>query len=72
MIKVGNYLHYKGDTVEVIGIALHSETLEEMVVYKHISGDKANENHYWVRPLTMFKEDVLIEGEMVPRFKYLD
>jgi hypothetical protein len=41
MIKLGKYKHYKGDTVEVIGEALHSETLEEFVAYKHISGKHA-------------------------------
>lgn len=70
-IKLGKYKHYKGDTMEVIGKALHSETLEEMVVYKHVSGKRADEDHYWVRPLGMFLETVNIEGNLVPRFKYI-
>ena len=54
MVKLGKYKHYKGDTMEVIGEALHSETLEKFVVYKHITGKNAKEKHYWVRPLKMF------------------
>ena len=82
MIKPGKYKHYKGDTMEVIGEALHSETLEEFVVYKHITGEYAEESHYWVRPLKMFLEDVEVDGNpvkpnghgarKVPRFEYLE
>jgi len=71
MIKLGKYLHYKGDTMEVIGIALHSETLEEFVVYKHITGKRSGENNYWVRPIKMFLEEVKVDGQNVPRFKYV-
>ena len=81
MVKLGKYKHYKGDTMEVIGEALHSETLEKFVVYKHITGKNAKEKHYWVRPLKMFMEDVKVDGNPVkpnghgarkmPRFKYL-
>ena len=71
MIKLGKYKHYKGDIVEVIGEALHSEILEEFVVYKHISGKHAGEDHYWVRPKKMFMEEVEVSGKKVPRFKLL-
>ncbi|MBI5733578.1 MAG: DUF1653 domain-containing protein [Candidatus Kerfeldbacteria bacterium] len=70
-IKLGKYQHFKGDIMEVIGLARHSETLEEFVVYKHISGDKAGEDNYWVRPVEMFLGQVEIDGQLVLRFKYL-
>lgn len=50
-VKIGKYRHFKGKIVEVIAIAKHSETLEEMVVYKH-------DNEVWVRPYSMFIEKV--------------
>jgi hypothetical protein len=56
-IKLGKYKHYKGTIVEVIGVAKHSETLEDMVVYNHpdpIKGEVANT--LWVRPKKMFLE----------------
>ncbi len=63
-IKPGWYKHYKGHTYQVMGVARHSETLEELVVYK-------DENHWWVRPKQMFLEKVTIDGKKVPRFKYI-
>ncbi|HIG93849.1 MAG: hypothetical protein QT02_C0004G0037 [archaeon GW2011_AR9] len=70
-LKFGKYQHYKGDIVQVMGIALHSETLEEFVMYKHISGKRKDEDHYWVRPKKMFMEDVVVDGKEVPRFTYV-
>ena len=70
-IKIGKYRHFKGDIVEVIGIALHSETPEELVVYRHVSGKRAEEAHYWVRPKAMFLETVERDGRVVPRFDYM-
>ena len=69
MIKPGKYKHFKGDTVEVIGTALHSETLEEFVTYKHLTGKHAGETHYWVRPIKMFLEEVEVEGKKMKRFE---
>jgi cyclomaltodextrinase / maltogenic alpha-amylase / neopullulanase len=66
-IKIGKYEHYKGKQYEVIGLARHSETLEELVVYKALYG----EGDLWVRPADMFTETVEIEGETKPRFKYI-
>ena len=71
-IKLGKYKHWKGDMVEVVGTALHSETLEEFVLYKHLSGKHAGEEHYWVRPVAMFLEEVEKNGKKIPRFEYLD
>ena len=70
-IKLGKHKHYKGDIVEVIGRALHSETMEEFVTYKHITGKRTGEQYYWVRPSDMFLEDVEVNGKKVPRFQYL-
>lgn len=69
--KLGKYRHFKGDVVEVEGFALHSETLEEFVVYKHITGKRTGEPHYWVRPVKMFTEEVEANGKKVPRFEYI-
>ena len=69
MIKPGKYQHYKGKSYEVIGIAKHSETLEEMVIYKALY-QREGEN-LWVRPLKMFTENVMVEGKEVPRFEYI-
>jgi len=71
-IKLGKYQHFKGDIMEVIGLARHSETMEEFVVYKHITGKYANKGNYWVRPVKMFLEDVEVDGQKVPRFKYIE
>ena len=65
ILKVGVYKHYKGKKYQVLGIALHSETLEEQVVYKALYG----KNLLWVRPLEMFLEDVEINGKKQPRFR---
>lgn len=71
-IKLGKYQHYKGNMYEVIGLARHSETLEEMVVYKalYISSE-FGKNALWVRPKTMFFEKVIIDDKEVSRFQFL-
>lgn len=72
-VKLGKYKHYKGMICEVIGIAHHSETLEEMVVYKDLSDDKEfGKNAIWVRPIKMFLEKVLVDGKEIPRFKFIE
>ncbi len=71
-IRIGKYQHFKGDIVEVIGTALHSESMEEFVVYRHITGKRMNEMHYWVRPIKMFNENVEVDGKSVPRFKFIE
>jgi len=63
-IKPGLYTHFKGNNYEVLGTATHSETLEEMVVYRPLLGDGT----LWVRPLAMWDEIVEHEGKRVRRF----
>jgi hypothetical protein len=65
--KIGRYRHYKGNEYEVVGIARHSETLEEHVVYRALYGDHG----LWVRPRTMFEESVAVGGHSVPRLRFL-
>ena len=67
MIRPGIYEHYKGQRYEVIGLARHSETEEELVVYRALYG----EHGLWVRPYAMFAEDVEVDGVRRPRFQYL-
>lgn len=66
-IKVGKYRHYKGNLYEVIGVANHSETLEKMVVYRALYGER----ELWVRPASMWNEIVTVEGKSVLRFTYI-
>ncbi|GBE16585.1 hypothetical protein BMS3Abin15_00406 [bacterium BMS3Abin15] len=66
-VKLGRYKHYKGKEYEVIGVAKHSETLEELVVYKFLYED----NDLWVRSRNMFLENVIVDGKEVERFKYI-
>lgn len=72
-IKLGKYKHYKGKLHEVIGLARHSETLEELVVYKALyDSEEFGHNALWARPKNMFSEMVTINGEKVSRFKYIE
>jgi hypothetical protein len=66
VLELGLYKHYKGNVYEVVGLAKHSETLEEMVLYK-ATYQKEGEN-LWVRPLAMFVETIVVDGNNVKRF----
>lgn len=66
-ILPGRYRHYKGRDYQVLGVARHSETEEELVVYRCLYGDFS----LWVRPLAMFTENVLVDGRELPRFTWL-
>jgi len=63
-IRPGRYRHYKGNEYTVLAVARHSETLEELVVYRQEYGDHG----LWVRPAVMFAESVMVDGKAVPRF----
>lgn len=66
-IKPGKYRHFKGNLYEVIGLARHSETREEMVVYRALYGEYG----LWVRPASMWTETVDRDGYHGPRFQYI-
>lgn len=67
-IPKGKYRHFKGGLYEVVGMAKHSETLEEMVVYRALYG----QGELWVRPAAMWLEKVDREDYHGPRFIFLD
>ena len=67
-IVTGLYQHFKGAYYKVIEVAKHSETEEELVVYRALYGDK----ELWLRPLSMFCETIEHEGVEKPRFRYLE
>jgi len=62
------YKHYKGNYYEVVGVAKHSETLEDLVVYKKLYDDGG----LWARPKEMFLENVILDGKEVERFQKID
>lgn len=66
-MKLGKYKHFKGNEYEALYVAKHSETLEEMVVYRALYGEFG----VWVRPLSMWNETVIHEGREVKRFTYI-
>jgi hypothetical protein len=67
-IRNGIYRHYKGNLYQVIGVATHSESLEQQVVYRPLYGERG----LWVRPLDMFNGFVLLDGEEVKRFQFVE
>jgi hypothetical protein len=71
-IKIGKYEHYKGKQYEVIGIARHSETLRELVIYKALyDSEEFGNEALWARPKDSFLETVNVDGEEIPRFKFI-
>ncbi len=66
-IKIGKYRHFKGNEYEVIAVAKHSETTEDMVVYKALYG----EGGLWVRPASMWNETVERDGKVFKRFEFI-
>ena len=66
-IQKGIYLHFKGGKYEVLDVVRHSETLETMVLYRHLPVD----GELWVRPLAMFMETIERDGNSTPRFQFI-
>ncbi|MCA9074033.1 MAG: DUF1653 domain-containing protein [Planctomycetaceae bacterium] len=66
-MQTGRYRHYKGNDYIVIGVARHSETEEDMVVYRQDYG----EHGLWVRPAEMFLETIEVNGQARPRFEFI-
>lgn len=67
-LKEGRYRHYKGNLYIVVGFATHSESGEEMVVYRQDFGERS----LWVRPKKMFLENVEVDGKVIPRFQFIE
>ena len=65
MVEIGKYRHFKGDYYEVIALARHTETQEQMVVYRALYGERG----IWVRPLVMWEETVEVDGKLMKRFE---
>lgn len=71
-MQLWKYQHYKWKEYQVIWVARHSETLEELVVYKALySSLEFGTNALWVRPKAMFEESIIIDWKSIPRFKYI-
>lgn len=66
-IRPGRYRHFKGNEYEVIGVAKDSETLQEVVVYRALYGERG----LWVRSAAMFAETIERDGRQVRRFEYV-
>lgn len=69
ILAKGIYRHYKGKEYRVLGVAKHSETLEEVVIYEALYENTLSQ--LWVRPMSMFTEVIMIKGKKVPRFEFL-
>ena len=72
IVKKGVYKHFKGNLYEVLYVAIHSETLEEYVVYKSLyCTDDFPKGTIWIRPKKMFLENKMIDGKEIPRFEFI-
>lgn len=67
-LKTGIYRHYKDKLYQVIGVARHSETEEEHVVYRPLYGERG----LWIRPLAMFDETIEHNGAKTKRFTFIE
>jgi len=66
-LRIGLYRHYKGNMYQVLGVAKHSETMDELVVYRALYGERG----LWVRPIGMFLESLEFNGELIQRFEFV-
>ena len=65
MIELGKYRHFKGNEYEVLGVVRHSETMEELVLYRALYGERGT----WVRPVSMWNEEITKDGKVFKRFE---
>lgn len=69
-IQKGKYRHNKtGNLYEVLGIALQTETNDQLVIYRPLH---ENDFELFARPYSMFVETVVLNGESLPRFEKID
>ncbi|OUN13523.1 DUF1653 domain-containing protein [Flavonifractor sp. An9] len=66
-LRPGRYRHFKGNEYQLLYVARHSETLEPMVVYQALYGERG----IWVRPAAMWNEILERDGYQGPRFTYI-
>lgn len=66
-LSLGIYEHYKGNRYQVLGVGRHSETHEEMVIYRALYGSQ----DFWIRPLSLFLDTVNWEGKTLPQFRLI-
>jgi len=72
-IKLGKYQHYKGNFYEVLGVAKHTETMADFVVYKSLyNSSEFPVGSLWIRPKEMFFGQVEVNGQKVPRFRFIE
>ncbi|MCF7866639.1 DUF1653 domain-containing protein [Candidatus Woesearchaeota archaeon] len=72
-LKLGKYKHFKGELVEVLYVAHHSETLEEFVVYKTLYDNRTfGKGSIWIRPKKMFLENIQRDGKIMKRFEFVN
>lgn len=67
LIRLGIYEHYKGQRYQVLGVAQHTETLEELVVYQALYGNRL----LWARPVSLFNQTILQGSQEAPRFQFI-
>jgi hypothetical protein len=73
IVAPGKYKHYKGHYYQVIGVAIHSETLDKLVLYQAMyDSPEFGHNVIWVRPLSMFFDTVTFNGKKMKRFEKAD
>jgi len=75
-MKLGRYRHYKGKEYQVLGVVLHTETNEKMVLYRALYEcpelrEEYGDDPWFVRPFVMFNESIVVDGRTMPRFEYL-
>lgn len=71
-LRAGIYRHYKGGLYKVLGVALHSDTLEPMVVYQGLfDSEEFGPDALWVRPLSKFSETINVDGKELARFQFV-